>query len=267
MSAIAMPAGPVLDEVLKRAADPDEWERFERQLRSNGYCRQPDSPPRAGRFARRDDRGGSGLLLHRPRARRNAAEVLRQPPRGRLPVLRADLPRRRLPARRQRDARRQRRARDGRRAPAGLPDADGAELRAGALASRRRRQGSALPAAARAARSARTACRSRATTSTTRTTRAWASRSARECFDYEHAVLWNALAPELWRRTAIQLPRELARLLRRQRRSGCACACPTSRSPSSSAAARCTSTASCASTASARTASSRRRRPATTPSC
>ena len=33
-----------------------------------------------------------------------------------------------------------------------------------------------------------------------------------DCFDYEHAVLWNALAPELWRRTAIQLPRELARL-------------------------------------------------------
>ena len=33
-----------------------------------------------------------------------------------------------------------------------------------------------------------------------------------ECVDYEHAVLWNALAPELWRRTAIQVPRELARL-------------------------------------------------------
>jgi hypothetical protein len=33
-----------------------------------------------------------------------------------------------------------------------------------------------------------------------------------ECFDYEHAVLWNAMAPELWRRTAIQIPRELARL-------------------------------------------------------
>jgi hypothetical protein len=33
-----------------------------------------------------------------------------------------------------------------------------------------------------------------------------------ECFDYELAVLWNALAPELWRRTAIQIPRELARL-------------------------------------------------------
>src|SRR5829696_1714628 len=33
-----------------------------------------------------------------------------------------------------------------------------------------------------------------------------------DCFDYEQAVLWNALAPELWRRTAIQIPRELARL-------------------------------------------------------
>src|SRR4051812_23189017 len=42
MSVITMPnSGPVLDDVLKRAADPDEWERFERQLRSNGYCRRP----------------------------------------------------------------------------------------------------------------------------------------------------------------------------------------------------------------------------------
>ena len=37
-----MPASsPVLAEVLERAADPDEWERFERQLRSSGYCRRP----------------------------------------------------------------------------------------------------------------------------------------------------------------------------------------------------------------------------------
>ena len=35
-----------------------------------------------------------------------------------------------------------------------------------------------------------------------------------DCFDYERAVIWNALAPELWRRTAIQIPRELARLSR-----------------------------------------------------
>jgi hypothetical protein len=33
------------------------------------------------------------------------------------------------------------------------------------------------------------------------------------CFDYEHNVLWNALAPKLWRYTSNQLPRELARLL------------------------------------------------------
>src|SRR4051795_5647776 len=41
MSALASTDAPTLHEVLKRAADPDEWERFERQLRSNGYCRQP----------------------------------------------------------------------------------------------------------------------------------------------------------------------------------------------------------------------------------
>lgn len=33
----------------------------------------------------------------------------------------------------------------------------------------------------------------------------------RGCFDYEAAVLWNALAPELWRRTTIYLRRALAR--------------------------------------------------------
>jgi Replication initiator protein, pSAM2 len=32
-----------------------------------------------------------------------------------------------------------------------------------------------------------------------------------QCFDYEAAVLWNALAPELWRRTTIYLRRALAR--------------------------------------------------------
>jgi hypothetical protein len=41
MTAVAIPAGPVLMDVLKRAADPDESERFERQLRATGYCRQP----------------------------------------------------------------------------------------------------------------------------------------------------------------------------------------------------------------------------------
>jgi hypothetical protein len=33
-----------------------------------------------------------------------------------------------------------------------------------------------------------------------------------QCFDYEHAILWNALAPELWRITSQRIPAELARL-------------------------------------------------------
>jgi len=34
-----------------------------------------------------------------------------------------------------------------------------------------------------------------------------------DCFDYDGAVVWNALAPELWRRTTIYLRRVLARLV------------------------------------------------------
>ena len=42
MTTAALPAvGPALEDVLARAADPVEWERFERQLRSVGYCRRP----------------------------------------------------------------------------------------------------------------------------------------------------------------------------------------------------------------------------------
>jgi hypothetical protein len=34
-----------------------------------------------------------------------------------------------------------------------------------------------------------------------------------DCYDYEHAVLWNASCSELWRRTTIAVKRALARLL------------------------------------------------------
>jgi hypothetical protein len=34
-----------------------------------------------------------------------------------------------------------------------------------------------------------------------------------ECFDYEGQVLWNALAPELWRRTTIAMRRALPRVV------------------------------------------------------
>src|SRR5512132_4339012 len=35
------PIGPVLAQVLQRAADPEQWERLEREMRSTGYCRRP----------------------------------------------------------------------------------------------------------------------------------------------------------------------------------------------------------------------------------
>ena len=35
------PASPLMADVLDRAADPELWERFERQLRGTGYCRWP----------------------------------------------------------------------------------------------------------------------------------------------------------------------------------------------------------------------------------
>src|SRR5215218_7884591 len=34
-------ASRIVRDVLERAADPEQWERFERQLRSTGYCRRP----------------------------------------------------------------------------------------------------------------------------------------------------------------------------------------------------------------------------------
>jgi hypothetical protein len=42
MTAVAtQPSSGVLSEVLARASDTERWERFERQLRSAGYCRHP----------------------------------------------------------------------------------------------------------------------------------------------------------------------------------------------------------------------------------
>ena len=34
-------ASPVVTQLLDRAADAEQWERFERQMRATGYCRQP----------------------------------------------------------------------------------------------------------------------------------------------------------------------------------------------------------------------------------
>ena len=176
----ALPPTGVLAEVLERASDPEQWERFERQLRSAGYCRHPVRL--RGQVDGIDVATGEvrTIFSTADRAGRDAAEVLRQPPRGGLPVVRGGLPRRRVPARRGRPARRQGRAGVRGGASDRVRDADGAELRAGALASRRaRRQGAAVPSAPRRAGVPRTGCGCRAARSTPRTIRGSASRSAR----------------------------------------------------------------------------------------
>src|SRR3954451_22273688 len=212
MTAFAMPvASPLLNDVLKRAADPDEWERFERQLRSSGYCRQPvrlrgrvDSVdastgevvasystehepdgtllkccgnrreavcPSCARTYRGD---AYQLVASGMRGGKGVTESVTEHPMVFLTLTAPSFGS--VHSRRVRDgnARRCRPRRDGETCPHGV------SLACSAMHSEDDPQlGEPLCA---------------------------------ECFDYEHAVLWNALAPELWRRTAIQLPRELARL-------------------------------------------------------
>ncbi|MDA0173382.1 replication initiation protein [Solirubrobacter taibaiensis] len=201
-----------LQNVLARAADPDEWERFERQLRATGYCRRPlrlkgrvDSvDPKTGEVVRTysTEDEPDGTLLKCCGNRREAvcpscAEVYRgdayqlvasgmRGGKG-VPESVTEHPMVFLtltapsfgPVHSRRvdggQARRCRPRRDGGTCPHGLP------------------VGCSVVHDEDDERLGEPICA--------------------ECFDYEHAVLWNALAPELWRRTAIQLPRELARLV------------------------------------------------------
>jgi hypothetical protein len=213
MSAVAIErAGPMLGDVLKRAADPDEWERFERQLRSTGYCRSPlrmrgrvDAIDRATgevRTVYSTDREPDETLLKCCGNRREAVcpscartyrgdafQLVASGMRGGkgVPESVAEHPLVFLTltspsfgpvhSRRVVDgkARRCRPRRDGERCPHGVS------------------------LACTEAHGEDDAC--------------LGEPICERCFDYEHAVLWNALAPELWRRTRTQMPRELARLL------------------------------------------------------
>ena len=106
MTATAAAAAPgssaIVRDVLERAADPEQWGRFERQLRATGYCRRPIRL--RGRVDAVDLATGELRTVYSTdaRARRGAADLLRQPPRSGLPLVRGDLPRRRVPARRRR---------------------------------------------------------------------------------------------------------------------------------------------------------------------
>ena len=164
-------------ELVERAGAPGLRAPSRRSCARSGYCARPVRLRGTDRDLRRARAAARVVDGHR--ARRHAAQGVRQPPRGRLPAVRRALPPGRLPPDRRRPARRQGRPRHGRRAPGGVRHADRAELRARAHArARTGRAAAALPAAprrpglpARRAALLRRAC-------TTRTIRASASRCA-----------------------------------------------------------------------------------------
>ena len=218
MTATAAAAAPgssaVVRDVLERAADPEQWERFERQLRATGYCRRPirlrgrvdavDLATGELRTVYSTDREPDETLLTCCGNRREAvcpscAETYR----GDAFQLVAA----------------------GMRGGKGVPESVVEHpmlfvtLTApsfGLVHSRRTDsagQRAALPAAAQGRGLPRTACGSPAARCTTRTILGSASRCARAALTTTHAVLWNAMAPTLWRYTSNAIPRELARLV------------------------------------------------------
>src|SRR3954452_22624963 len=212
MTAVPIPAGPVLTDVFKRAADPDAWERFERQLRSTGYCRQPVRlhggvdwmDAGTGEIVRSysTDREPDGTLLKCCGNRREAVcPSCAQTYRGDAFQLVAA----------------------GMRGGKGVPEMVTEHplvfltLTApsfGPVHSRRVVDGKARRCRPR--RKGET-CQHGVSLECSEVHGEDDERLGEplcaECFDYEHAVLWNALAPELWRYTSNQFPRELARLL------------------------------------------------------
>ena len=136
----------LLDGIVARAARPD-FPAFEAQLRSSGLLRPAGPAARHDRDLR--PARPPARVVDRRRARRRAAQGVRQPPRGRLPAVRGALPPGRLPPDRRRPPRRQGRPGHGGRASGGVLHADRAELRARAHAAARRRTGGRGAAAPR----------------------------------------------------------------------------------------------------------------------
>jgi hypothetical protein len=211
MTSATQPAGPVLAEVIERAADADGWERFERQLRSAGYCRRPVRL--RGQTDAIDVATGESVttfsttsepdetLLKCCGNRREAvcpscAEVYRG---DAFQLVAAGL-----------------------RGGKGVPDTVAAHpavfmtLTApsfGPVHTRRDANGTAGRCRPRrdaplCPHGVRLSCGEVHADDDPRL----GEPLCPDCFDYRGAVLWNALAPELWRRTAIQIPRELARM-------------------------------------------------------
>src|SRR4051795_7648944 len=208
---VERPVGPVLEGVLARAGDAEQWARFERQLRSAAYCRRPvrlrgetaavDMATGEVRTTFSTEREPDGTLLKCCGNRREAVcPSCAQTYRGDAFQLVAS----------------------GMRGGKGVPESvaghptvfltltapsfgpvhslrviDGKPRRC-----RPRRKGEVCP------HGVSLACGEVHDEDDPQL----GEPLCPECFDYEHAVLWNALAPELWRYTSIQLARELARL-------------------------------------------------------
>jgi len=210
MTSAIQTAGPVLAEVIERAADADGWERFERQLRSSGYCRRPvrlrgqtdaiDVATGECRTTFSTTSEPDETLLKCCGNRRetvcpSCAEVYRG---DAFQLVAAGL-----------------------RGGKGVPDSVSAHpavfvtLTAPsfgpvhALREANGRAGRCRPRrnAALCPHGVRLSCGEVHDADDPRL----GEPLCPDCFDYRGAVLWNALAPELWRRTAIQIPRELAR--------------------------------------------------------
>src|SRR4051812_5274585 len=212
IATVEQPVGPVLEQVLARAAEAGQWARFERQLRSAGYCRRPvrlrgrtdamDRETGELRTVFSSEREPDGTLLTCCGNRREAvcpscAEVYRA---DAFQLVSAGL-----------------------RGGKGVPDSVSghpvvfATLTApsfGPVHSRRLAP-TGEPRRCRPRRDA-PVCRHGVAMGCGEFHEDDDPRLGEplcpECFDYEHAVLWNALAPELWRLTRNQIPRELARL-------------------------------------------------------
>ena len=211
-----MTGGPGLSderiaELVARVSDPEEFARWERQIRATGFCRRPvrlagktvQVDPETGevlhRFSTADEPDGVVLTACNNRRESvcpNCSETYR---RDAWHLVAAGL-------------------RGGKGVPESVVEHPAlfVTLTApsfGAVhASRRSEAGDPLPCRPRrdpepCPHGLPTACWDRHGG----TDEVVGQPLCRECFDYEALVIWNATVPELWRRTMIYLQRELAR--------------------------------------------------------
>ena len=212
-----MPATPAnahaITGMINRLNRPD-YDRWAAQIRATGGCRQPIHL--RGKVDHYDQ--ATGQLLHRyttnHRTRRHPARPLQDPPRLPLPRLRRDLPSRHLPTHPRRPDRRQRRPRHRHRHTRRLF----VTLTApsfGTVHTRRENNGKVLPCHAR--RNAATCPHGRVMSCTERHSTddpRLGEPLCPDCYDYAGSVLFNALAPQLWKRFTDALRRHLAKTRR-----------------------------------------------------